>query len=194
MNNAIQNMERGLLEGIKDNAGVAKGTGWFLLILGVLALAAPAAAGVSITFTVGIMLIIGGIVQCVLAFKVGAFGRGILVFIMGLLTVLVGAYMTSQPLSVLVSITFFLAIYFIVTGIVEIIAAFSIKPAVGWGWMLFNAIVTLLLGMMIWRQFPLSGIWAVGVLFGVKLIISGTTLISLGSAVKKGVNETLEAV
>jgi uncharacterized membrane protein HdeD (DUF308 family) len=90
----------------------------------------------------------------------------------------------NQPLEGLASITLFLSAYFIVTGIFELVGAIQIRPAAGWSWMLFNAIVTLLLGLMIWRQFPLSGAWAVGVLFGAKLIFSGTSLIIIGRAVR----------
>lgn len=191
MTNDVQPMEKSLIEGIKDNAGLTKAIGVCLLILGILAVAAPLAAGASLMFIIGIMLIMGGGAQCVLAFKAGAFGRGLLVFLMGALTLLVGIYMIGQPVAALASITLFLAFYFVATGIVEIVAAFNVKPAAGWGGMLFNAIVTLLLGVMIWRQFPLSGIWAVGVLFGVKLISSGMALIALGAAVKKEALETL---
>ena len=73
---------------------------------------------------------------------------------------------------------------FIVTGIFELVSAFQIRPAEGWGWMLFNAIVTLLLAIMIWRQFPFSGAWAVGILFGAKLILSGWSLIFIGRSVR----------
>ncbi len=48
-----------------------------------------------------------------------------------------------------------------------------------------ESIITLILGLMIWRQFPLSGAWAVGVLFGVKLIMSGWWLIFIGRGVRK---------
>ena len=89
-----------------------------------------------------------------------------------------------MAVALMVPITLFLSAYFIVTGIFELVGAIQIRPAAGWGWMLFNAIVTLLLGLMIWRQFPLSGAWAVGVLFGAKLIFSGTSLIIIGRAVR----------
>jgi uncharacterized membrane protein HdeD (DUF308 family) len=59
------------------------------------------------------------------------------------------------------------------------------KPAKGWGWMLANAIVTLLLGAMIWGQWPMSGAWAVGVLFGVQLAMTGMALLTAGSAVRQ---------
>lgn len=174
-----------LIQGIQENAGITKSIGIALLIIGFLAVCAPVVAGVSITVVVGLLLLVAGIGQCILAFRVDAFGRGLFVLIMGLLTLLVGIYMSFQPAAALVSITFFLAIYFVVTGIVEILTAIRLRPAQGWNWMLVSAIVTFLLGMMIWLQFPLSGLWAIGVLFGVKMMFSGATLLSLGSAAKK---------
>ena len=181
-----------LLEGIKENAGIAIGIGIFLLITGVLALGAPLVTGISITLMIGVLMVVGGIAQCILAFKVGAFGRGVLVFLFGVLMVAVGIYMVSQPVSALGSMTLFLAAYFIVTGIVELLAAFGVRPAEGWGWVLVNGFVTVLLGLMIWRQFPLSGVWAIGTLFGVKLLFSGASLLGLGMAVRRGV-KTIEA-
>lgn len=59
--------------------------------------------------------------------------------------------------------------------------------------MLFNGIVTLVLGILLWRQFPLSGAWAVGVLFGIKMIFSGWTLVFIGNAVKGAVTEATAA-
>ena len=193
MNKEVQSMKSGLVEAIDENAGTAIVMGVMMVILGLLALTAPAITGMSIIVVVGLLVVAGGIAQCVLAFKAGAFGRGMLVLVMGLLTILVGIYMSAQPLAALVSITFFLTIYFLVTGIVEIVAAIRLKPAQGWGWMLSNALVTLVLGAMIWSQFPLSGIWAVGVLFGVKLACGGATLISLGSTARRGIREATAA-
>jgi uncharacterized membrane protein HdeD (DUF308 family) len=160
-----------------------------MLICGFLAIGAPFAAGMSVTIFVGAMLIFGGIGQCFLAFKSGAFGKGLLMFIMGLLTTVAGFYLFQQPLAGLASITIFLAAYFVVTGIFELVSAFQIRPAEGWGMMLFTGIVTLLLGIMIWRQFPLSGTWAVGTLFGAKLILSGWTLIFMGRSVRGAAKE-----
>ncbi len=174
----------GLLDGIKKNARLAVIMGIIMVICGVLALGSPLAAGVYVTIFVGIMLAVGGIAQCFLAFSAGAFGKGLLIFIVGALTAVAGFYLFNQPLEGLASITLLLAIYFVVTGIFELVSAFQIRPADGWGWMLFNAIVTLLLGIMIWRQFSFSGAWAVGILFGVKLILSGWSLIFIGRSVR----------
>ena len=174
----------GLLDGIKSNARLAVIMGIIMLICGFLALGSPLAAGVSVTIFVGILLAVGGIAQCILAFSAGAFGKGLMIFVVGALTAAAGFYLFNQPLAGLVSITLFLAAYFVVTGIFELISAFQIRPADGWGLMLFNGIVTLLLGIMIWSQFPFSGAWAVGVLFGIKLIMSGWMLIFIGRSVR----------
>ena len=176
--------QSGLLDGIKKNARLAVIVGILMLICGILAIGSPAVAGMSVTVVVGVMLMFGGIAQCFLAFQAGAFGKGLLIFIMGALTAVVGYYVFSQPLAGLASITLFLAAYFVVTGIAELIGAFQIRPAEGWGAMLFNGIVTLLLGIMIWKQFPLSGAWAVGVLFGIKLVVGGGSLIIIGRTVR----------
>ena len=175
----------GLVDAIRRNARTAIIAGIVMLICGVLAVGAPLAAGLSLTIFVGVLLGVGGISQCVLAFQAGAFRQGLLMFLIGLLTAGAGFYLFNQPVNGLAAITLFLAAYFIVTGIFELIAAFQIRPSEGWGWMLFTGIVTLILGLMIWRQFPLSGAWAVGVLFGIKLIMSGWWLIFIGRGVRE---------
>ena len=174
-----------LLDGIKENASVAVTAGVILLIMGVLALASPLVAGLSVTIMVGILLMIGGVGECFLAFKAGAFGKGLLIFVTGLLMALAGLYMVTQPGAGMMSLTMMLVIYLVVTGVIEVMIAFQARPEEGWGWLLFSAIMTLLLGAMLWRQFPLSGVWAVGVLFGVKMIASGWSLVFIGRSVKK---------
>lgn len=180
-----QNLAANFIEAIQAHARVAVITGVILLLCGLLAVAAPLAAGVSITILVGLLLTAGGIGQCLLALRAGAFGKGLLVFLIGGLTIIAGVFMLTQPLEGLEAITLFLAAYFLATGIFELIAAMQMRPTAGWGWMLLNGVVTLVLGLVIWRQFPLSGAWAVGVLFGLKLMMGGWWLVLLGRSAGK---------
>ena len=156
--------------------------GILTVILGVLAMMAPLMAGVAVALSVGILLIIAGVMRTIFAFKCKSWGKGILIFLLGLLTLLVGFYMVSRPGAALVTLTLFLAAYFVVDGIFEIIEAFDLKPIDGWGWMLFGGIVSILLGIMIWRQWPVSGAWAIGILFGIKLIFAGWAMVGIGMA------------
>ncbi len=164
-----------------------------MLVVGIIAVGSPLASGLAVTLTVGILLIVGGIGQCLLAFRAGAFGRGLLVFLLGLVALIVGVYLVTQPAAGLASITLFLAAYFVVTGIVAIVASLNLRETRGWGWMLANGIVTLLLGFLIWRQWPLSGAWAVGVLFGVQLIMTGIALIAVGTTVRSATRPAASA-
>jgi uncharacterized membrane protein HdeD (DUF308 family) len=176
-----------LLGTIKGNAGVAVGVGIALIVAGALAIFAPFIAGLSVMLVIGMLMLIGGIALCLLAFRVGAFGQGLPLLLMGALMVFAGLYVFSHPVAALASMTLVLAAYLVVTGVVELFAGFNARPERGWGWMVFTAVITLVLGIMLWRQFPVSGVWAIGTLFGIKLIMNGLSMTSIGMAVRRGV-------
>ena len=157
--------------------------GILVLILGLLAIACPLTAGAAVSTMVAILLIAAGAVRMLWAFKVGSFGKGALVLLLGGLTLGVGIVMLARPLVFLASLSIVLAVYFLLDGISEIVAAFSVKPAKGWGFMVFGGAMSVLLSALIWSQWPLSGAWAVGILVGVRLVFAGTAMIALGSAI-----------
>ena len=191
MSQEIQNINSPFLEEIKKNSGLTIATGVIVLLMGLLAMGSPFIAGLSIAMVVGILFIIGGIGQLAFAFQTG---RRIFNIILGVLTVVVGIYMVMNPAAALASLTIFLAAYLIVSGIFEALMAFQIKPANGWGWSLFSGIISVLLGVMIWNQFPLSGAWAIGILLGVKLFFSGWTLLMFGLVARGMAKEATGAV
>ena len=190
MSESVETVDTGLVGAIRRNAGLTVASGAILVIAGLLAILSPFVAGLSITIMVGAMLAVSGISQCFLAFRAGAFGRALVVFIVGVLMTIAGFYMINQPVSGLATLTLILMAYLIATGVLEIIVAFQLKPANGWGIELFNGAVTLVLGILLWRQFPLSGAWAIGILFGIKMLFSGWAFIFIGRGVKKLTSET----
>ena len=177
--------EAELIDAIRNNAGLTIAAGVVLLIAGLLAILSPFVAGLSITIMVGALMAVSGISQCFLAFRAGAFGRALVLFIVGVLMAVAGFYMMSQPVSGLAALTLILMAFLIATGILEIIVAFQLKPADGWGIELFNGVLTLVLGILLWRQFPLSGAWAIGILFGIKMVFSGWAFVFIGRAARK---------
>ena len=185
MSEQVKTPGAGLADSIKKNAGLTVASGIILIVAGTFAILSPLVAGVSITILVGAMLAVSGISQCFLAFKAGAFGKALMILFVGVLMAIAGFYMMSQPIAGLAALTIILMSYLLATGALEIIVSLQLKPASGWGLQLFNGIVTLLLGIMLWRQFPLSGAWAIGVLFGIKMIFSGWAFVFIGRNVKK---------
>ena len=88
--------------------------------------------------------------------------------------------MISQPGAGLATITLILAVWFVVDGIWALVLALQWRPEKGWVWMLFNSVLGIVLGIMIYRQFPTSAAWLVGVLVGIRLFFAGWTMIALG--------------
>jgi uncharacterized membrane protein HdeD (DUF308 family) len=76
-----------------------------------------------------------------------------------------------------------------VDGIFGAILAFQIRPEKGWGWMLFSAVLSVLLSFLLLMEWPFSGMWAIGTLVGIILLFVGFSLISIGSTAKKLVQE-----
>jgi len=163
--------------------------GVIAIILGVLAMLAPGITGLSIATVVGMLVVVGGIVRMIWAFKAGSLGKGLLMFAIGGLTLLCGIALVANPLFASGTLTIMLAAYFVVDGIFEIAAGFQARPASGSGWMLFGGVVSVLLGIMIWRQFPLSGAYAIGVLVGIKLFFVGLMMVTGGSVVRSAARE-----
>ncbi len=163
--------------------------GVMLVALGILSVMAPLFTGVTVTILVGMYLVAAGCIEMYFAFKAPSFGKGALKFLFGGVGVVAGFVTFALPIESLQTLTLILAGLFIVGGIVEIVLALNLKKedAVGWAWLLFSGIASILLAVLIFAQWPMSGLWAVGVIVGTRILFHGLTLISLGSAGGKAV-------
>jgi uncharacterized membrane protein HdeD (DUF308 family) len=158
--------------------------GVVFVILGMLAIVEPAVAGLAVAILVGWLLIFGGLAHAVGAFG-GGVGRVVWQLIVAAIYIVGGLYFLTHPLLALGTLTLFLAAILLVEAVVEVIAYFVTRGEGGSGWRLVNAIVTLLLGGMIWRNWPSSSVWAIGTLVGVNLMITGFSRLMLGTAARK---------
>jgi uncharacterized membrane protein HdeD (DUF308 family) len=123
-------------------------------------------------------MVVAGIFYIVGAFFTRGWGGFFLSLLAGVLHLAVGVIVLEHPVDVLILFTLLMAAFFFVEGLFQIIAALTGRFQ-HWGWMLFNGIVTLLLGAMIWRRWPFDGLYVVGLFLGINLIVSGVTYISL---------------
>lgn len=170
---------------IESSASSVKWMGILTIILGILAMMMPYVTGQSVLMLIGIVVMAAGILRLIWAFKAGSLGKGILVFLIGVLTLLAGFWIITEPFIAAGALTIVLSVYFFADGLAEVIAAFSVEE--GKGWLLFDGAVTVVLGVLLFMGFPISGPLAVGVLLGIKLLMAGITMLTLGSAVKHAV-------
>jgi uncharacterized membrane protein HdeD (DUF308 family) len=181
----------------KKNATWLIVLGVLTVILGILAITSPYISGMAVTLFIGGLLAFMGVLQIIAAFKSGHWGSGIVGTLIGLLSIGAGLLMIFRPTIGMASLTLFLAAYFLVDGIFEVITAFKMRPEKGWGWMLFNGIIAGLLGFLLWRQWPFSGSYAIGLLFGIHILLSGIVMIVLGFGGRRiagGIEDTVEEV
>jgi uncharacterized membrane protein HdeD (DUF308 family) len=162
---------------------------WFLVLgvvvmaVGAMAIGAAFIATLTTVLVFGILLLAGGVVQIVNAFLARSW-RGFFVHLLvGAIHLIVGGLMLEYPLRVAAGLTVLLAVGLLVGGICRIVFALT-EDFSGRGWVLANGIITLLLGIAIWRQWPESSLWVIGLFVGIDLLFSGWSWVMLGLIVK----------
>ncbi|QDT97782.1 HdeD family acid-resistance protein [Gimesia aquarii] len=167
-------------------------TGIILCVIGVICLIAPFVAGTAVVFVIGFLLLLGGILYAIQGARVDDVPGKTQHLILGILMVLGGIGIISHPVFGLTFLTLLMAMFFIFEGVWKIVMAFNVPPANGRNGILFSGAISLLLGGLIWSQWPLSGLWAVGTLMGVDFLLTGFFLINLSGPLNTGSSDTIE--
>jgi uncharacterized membrane protein HdeD (DUF308 family) len=156
-----------------------------MIAAGVLAIFSPAIAGVTATVFFGWLLIVSGILHVAFAWQADRAGAVVWEILLGVLYGAMGFLLLARPVAGLESLTLALAVYLVMESVLEFILSFTLRPAPGSGWLLFDAIVTMALAVMIGSAWPLSSVWAVGTLVGASMLSSGVTRLMLSIAVRR---------
>jgi len=83
------------------------------------------------------------------------------------------------------TLTLLLSGVLVAEGVLEIGSYFRLRGTGGSGWLVVNGVITILLGGLIWFQWPSSSVWAIGTLVGVNLLMTGISRLMMGLAVKR---------
>ena len=179
-------------QGLQGPLGVAKKiTTWYmiaavlLIVLGLFAIIEPGVAGLGITLLVGWIFIFAGIMRLIGSFKGGGAKHVVFQVLIGFAYLICGLYCLTHPVLAIGSLTLLLATVILVAGVLEVISYFQLKGHNASWWMLLNGLITLLLGGMIWFHWPSSSVWAIGILVGTNLLMTGVTRLMFGLAVRR---------
>jgi uncharacterized membrane protein HdeD (DUF308 family) len=172
---------------LKRASGLSILLGILMIIAGIIAMFAPWEAGLVITIVVGWSAIFNGVAQIIFGFRTHGGWHILLEFVLGIIYIIAGIYLLMHPIGGLLAITLILASFLMVYGIFALVLAFQIKPRDGWGWVLFDGIITILLSALIWKHWPLNSDWVVGTLFGISIFMSGVTRLMMSLALRKAV-------
>ena len=169
---------------VKNNVGSIRIVAVGIILTGIVCLMMPMVTGVAVDLAVGVIMLLAGILQLFHGFHGKQWRCGAIPFISGLLSVVCGALMLFRPVFGLSVLTLLLVGYFVIDGITSISYAIKFRPGKGWSMLLFSGIVTLALGLFVGMQWPLSGVWAIGILLGVNLLMAGIAMLSMSFALQ----------
>jgi len=159
--------------------------GVLLIIFGILAIGSPMVAAIAVSTVIAWLIVLAGVIHLVVAFHAHRAGSLIWKLLVGIAYLCFGVYLLLHPLLGVASLTLVLACLFLIEGILNIVLFFRMRSMRGSSWVLIDGIVTLLLGLMIYLQWPSSSAWAIGTLVGISMLISGITRVMLSLAVRR---------
>jgi uncharacterized membrane protein HdeD (DUF308 family) len=155
-----------------------------LIVLGMIPLCSPVIATLATVTTLGVLNLLGGSAEIVGPFWCREWRGFYLALISGASGVTLGLMLLGDPIQGGIALTVLMASFLFVGGIFK--AAIGIADQFdGWGWLLLSGAIDLVLGVMIWRELPMSGLTIIGVLLGISLIFRGITWIMVGFALKR---------
>jgi uncharacterized membrane protein HdeD (DUF308 family) len=153
---------------------------------GIVAILVPAIASVAIAILIGWVLVFAGVAMGIRAFVMRARG-GVLVLYMveALLAVAAGACVLLFPLEGVLTLTFFLTAWLLISGAVILYVAWRWRGLPGTGWLASAGALSMLLGVLIAVELPSSAGWAIGLLVGADLVFWGVQAVLAGRAMRR---------
>jgi uncharacterized membrane protein HdeD (DUF308 family) len=173
-----------------DAGALRRNWGWFFvlgvleIILGTIAIGASVVTTWAAVVFFGWLLVIGGFVSAAHGFWRKQWRGFFLDLVTGILYVVAGVMMIGEPTAAAVTLTLLIAMFLLMGGIFRIIVALSGHLEHS-GWVMLNGLVTAALGILIWRQWPLSGLWVIGLFVGIEMIFYGWSLVMLSLIAKR---------
>jgi uncharacterized membrane protein HdeD (DUF308 family) len=169
---------------------LTKNWGWLLvlgivfIIFGTIGLGMLFALTMASVLFIGVLMLIGGGVQFVDAFKCKGWKGVVWHVLMAILYVLAGIVVIADPILASSVITLILAGAITGAGIVRLIMALQHRDSKGWGWALASGVISIVLGIMIFAKWPYSGFWIIGLFVAIEMIVNGWSYIFLALAAK----------
>lgn len=171
-------------------AAVAKHWGWYLalgilmVITGSFALYYSTATTLLSVLYLGAFLIIGGGIEAIQALRMKQWKGFFLHAVIAVIYFFCGIFMLVEPMRNALALTLFLSIVLVAIGIFRIIFSLS-TDLPHWGWLLLNGIISIILGVLIFKEWPVSGLWVIGMFVAIELIFTGWTWIMVSARAKQ---------
>lgn len=160
-----------------------------MILLGLLAAILPLATGVAVSVVVAWVVVLSGVAYVTSAVADRNAGAFIWRLLIGLVYIAGGSYLAFHAQISLETLTLLIATIFTIESILEIVTFFQFRSYAGSVWALFDGVVTLVMAFLILLPWPNSSSWAIGIILGINLMITGFAVLIYSLVARK----TLEA-
>ena len=179
------NLGSSLTSDVKSRTGWGIFLGILTVALGILLMAYPLATATITTIFIASILVIAGVLEIVAALRAHTVGRFFLRLLLGVVYGFGGLLLLFNPLWGVGVLTVVLGVMLLFEAGVALVLGFEMRPASGWGWLIFDAAITAILGFLILAHWPSSAVWAMGTLVGAAVLVRGITRIALSTRLRK---------
>jgi uncharacterized membrane protein HdeD (DUF308 family) len=188
--NMVRSMPADVKASFKQGLTGSAVWGVVLILLGVGAIAYPFVATVITETWVAAILAFAGGAKLVYTLQTREQEGFIWKLLLSALYIATAVFLFVYPLQGVLTLTLVLGSFLLTEGIFEIVLAFRLRPSSrNWGWVLANGITTLVLGGLIWFNFPLNAPWAIGTLMGISVLATGISRLMLSLAARAALGE-----
>ncbi len=178
------------VRGATEMDGLHKNWLWFFVLgivtlaLGTLAVFASFGSSLAFEVWIGMIFVVVGVVQAVDSFWPRRWPGFFFELFGGVYYLLVGLMLLANPNSGVVMFTLLLALLLIMQGMVQFGLASELQPRPK-AWMFASGTAAVLLGVLIWMQWPSNAFWLVGLLVGVHLLLRGWSVVVLALSTRR---------
>lgn len=167
--------------------------GVFLIVLGIVAFVQPAVSTLFAETWFALILVSAGAAKLAYAFQTRNNGGFVWKLLLSILYIATGVMLFVYPLTGVLTLTLLLGSFLLTEGVFELILAFRLRPQQNWTWVLGDGIITLVLGGIIWFQWPFNAPWLIGTLVGVSVLFTGISRVMLSLNARSGLNHSDQA-
>ena len=195
VNSELTDLHRGVKTALNAHWGLVMFEGVALIVLGVLAIAAPFFATLAVEIFIGWLFLIAGIVGLVAMFYADDIPAFLWTLVTAALSLCLGVLLLYKPGAGAVTLTLALTAFFAAEGVFQTVTSIAYRKALpdAWGWLLASGVCDLILVAIIVYSWPLSAAWTLGLLAGVNVLTSGWAIVMVAFAARDAVKSVAAA-
>lgn len=164
-------------------------TGVVLILAGLFCMGSPLTSGLALTVLIGISLLISGLFVAIQGLGSRSWSWFLCSVGLGVLLMLSGAFLLVDPLRGVEFLTVILGVSLVVSGVMEALASFWVRPLPMWRWQLLSGLLSIACGVFVYTRTGVSATILIGFAAGIGILTTGITFLRLGLAGRRAARQ-----